>query len=260
MHVFEIFVPGTWLDYEDRAWSWSVGGQIQHLQSQFFEANTALNLFAAAREDSPPLFTEESWERDSKRRFEIEELVQRERGGARTWDEEEEVRFEVDVRLKRERWLSGQTPKELERSIPFIYARTFLYALDAFDKFLGVLSKTDRVPAALSTIHERMTLAFPHLRGVRNSVQHQEDRSRRLGTGGKPLQIQAINNGMVNAPAGVVLLLNCLNGYKYGSTMADGHYGEVDVSSGSMTKLQEILQSVVEEFKWKGGRQHLPMS
>ena len=53
-------------------------------------------------------------------------------------------------------------------------------------------------------------------------------------------------------------MLNCLNGSSYGSTMSDGHYGEVDVSPESMIKLQEILQAVLQAFKWKGPRQHMP--
>jgi len=44
---------------------------------------------------------------------------------------------------------------------------------------------------------------------------------------------------MVSAPNGGLLILNSLNGAKYGSTMADGHYGEVDVSPESMERLQK---------------------
>ena len=72
MFVFEIFVPGTWLDYEDRDWSWEVEGQIRHLQSQFFEANAALNFFMQTRAMRPSFTNRENWERDSQRRNEIQ--------------------------------------------------------------------------------------------------------------------------------------------------------------------------------------------
>ena len=39
MFVFEIIVPGTWLDYEDSDWTWKIQNQLYSLQSQFFEAN-----------------------------------------------------------------------------------------------------------------------------------------------------------------------------------------------------------------------------
>ena len=38
MFVFEIIVPGTWLDYEDSDWTWKIQNQLYSLQSQFFEA------------------------------------------------------------------------------------------------------------------------------------------------------------------------------------------------------------------------------
>ena len=50
MYIFEFVVPGTWLDYEDRDWSWKVGGLLDNLQSQFFEANLALNLFSSSQQ------------------------------------------------------------------------------------------------------------------------------------------------------------------------------------------------------------------
>jgi hypothetical protein len=40
--------------------------------------------------------------------------------------------------------------------------------------------------------------------------------------------------------------------------MADGHYGEVDVSPESMEKLQKIFQEVLMSFKWRGPLQHEP--
>lgn len=258
MFVFEIVVPGTWLDYEDRDWSWEIEGQLRHLQSQFFEANAALNFFVQAQGVRPSFANRETWERDSQRRHEIQQIIERERGGLCTRDDWEEVRFEAEVRFKREQWSNGRIPREFEHNVPFLYARAFLYALDGFDKFLGVLSKSKGIPDEVAKLHERMALVFPHLRGVRNSAQHLEDRARSLGPGGKPLDLKPIENNMVNAPAGGVLMLNCLNGSCYGSTMADGHYGEVDVSPESMVKLQEILQEVLQAFKWKGPRQHAP--
>ena len=258
MFVFEIVVPGTWLDYEDRGWSWEIEGQIRHLQSQFFEANAALNFFMQTRAIRPSFANRENWERDSQRRNEIQQIIERERAGMSTRDDWDEVRFEVEVRFKREQWSNGRIPREFEHNAPFLYARAFLYALDAFDKFLGVLSKTKDIPQELIKLHGRMALAFPHLRAVRNSVQHLEDRAPSLGVGGKPLDLKPINNSMVNAPGGGVLMLNCLNGSNYSSTMADGHYGEVEVSPESMTKLQEILQAVLHALKWKGPKQHTP--
>lgn len=258
MYIFEFVVPGTWLDYEDRDWSWKVGGLLDNLQSQFFEANLALNLFSSSQQARTlPGLNREKWERDAQLRSEIQKVVELERGGMNFHENWEEIRFETDVRFKREQWARGTTPREFEHNTSFLYARAFLYALDGFDKFLGVLSKTENAPEAIADIHGKMATAFPALREVRNSAHHIEDRTRFLGKYGKPLHLKPIDTEAIKAPEGA-LVLNNLNGSKYGSTMADGHFGEVDVSPESLTSLQGLLSEVLSAFKWKGPKQHLP--
>jgi Haloacid dehalogenase-like hydrolase len=70
--------------------------------------------------------------------------------------------------------------------------------------------------------------------------------------------VEPITNNFINAPGGGVLVLNNLNGTRYGSTMSDGHYGEIDVSPESMQRLQAVLQALLLLFKWRGPRQHAP--
>lgn len=260
LFVFEITTPGTWLDHEDRDWSWRIEGLLRHLQIQFFEANTALNLFVQASVARPTRLDRSLWERDAQRRSEIRMQLERERGAAFSCELSEEIHFETEVRFKREQWSQGRVPREFEHTQPFIYARAFLYALDAFDKFLGVLSQESDVPPGLAALHAQIAAAFPDLWGVRNTAQHLEDRARGLGVGreSKPLDLKPIENQMINAPGGGVLVLNSLNGSKYGSTMADGHYGEIDVSPETMQLLQRIFQEVLHSFRWHGSKQHSP--
>ena len=259
MFVFEIITPGTWLDYEDRDWSWKIQGLLGHLESIFFEANTALNLFVQSQEFRPSRYDRMNWEHDSQRRSEIRQQVEQELGAAFSRDLWDEMHFQTEVRFKREQWSKGHIPREFEHNQPFIYAQAFLYALDAFDKFLGVLSREAGIPPEIMTLYAQVAEAFPHLRGVRNTAQHLEDRARGLGAGRnpKPMELKPVENQLVKAPGGV-LILNSLNGSRYGSTMADGHYGEVDVSPESMQRLQHILHSVLQCFRWRGPKQHSP--
>lgn len=260
MSVFELVVPGTWLDYEDRDWAWEVGGLLDNLQSHFFDANLALDLFARSQQSRVARsMSRDMWKRDIQLRREIRIVIEQEREqqGLSTSEDWEELHHQTEVRFKHEKWKGGVMPREFEHRIPFMYAQAFLYALDGFDKFLGVLAKTEGVPKEIGTFHLKMADLFPDLRGVRNSTQHLEDRFRYLGAYGKPLVLQPIDNQMVKAPAGA-LILNSLNGSKYGSTMADGHYGEVDVSPESMTALQGLLNDVLRLFCWRGPRQHRP--
>lgn len=260
MFIFEIISPGTWLEHHDRDWAWKVEGQLRSLQSQFFEANVALNLFANTQSTRPSFANPEMWERDTKRRSEIQREIEQERGNGMFTQDWEERHFEAEVRFKREKWNNGGIPPEFEHNLPFLYARAFLYALDAFDKFLGVLAKEPNMPPGVAKLHARMAESFPNLRGVRNTTQHLEDRARGLGAGRnpQPLVLKPITNDLINALDGGVLVLNSLNGSKYGCTMSDGHYGEIDVSPESMQHLQAVLQELLELFKWRGPRQHAP--
>ncbi|HEY1059493.1 MAG TPA: hypothetical protein VGE55_12255 [Limnobacter sp.] len=259
MYVFEVTTPGTWLDHDDRDWAWRIEGQLRSLQSHFFEANAALNLFASTQSIRPSFASREMWERDSQRRSEIQRVVEQELGSKMSREIWEEISFETDVRFKREKWANGVIPREFERNLPFIYARAFLYALDAFDKFLGVLAKEPGVPPNIAKLHEQIAKYFPDLRGVRNTSQHLEDRSRGLGAGRnpQPLELKPVSNKLIDAPGGA-LVLNCLNGSKYGSTMADGHYGEVEVSPESMQRLQSVLYDILQSFKWRGPKHNAP--
>ena len=260
MLVFEIVTPGTRLDYADRAWSWNVQNQLQLLESQFFEANAALNLFIDTQAIRPSFARQDTWERDSQRRAELQRQVEAERGGLGSHEHRDEMRFEVELRLKRDKWANGGLPREFEHNLPFIYARAFLYALDVFDKVLGVLAQQSGVATDLAEFHEQVALDFPNLRGVRNTMQHLEDRARGLGAGRppQPLDLKPIASKVISAPSGGALGLNCLNGTKYSCTMSDGHLGEVDVSPESMRRLQSILEGVLKAFKWRGPKQHAP--
>ena len=87
---------------------------------------------------------------------------------------------------------------------------------------------------------------------------HLEDRARGLGTGGKLLDLKPVNNALASGNNVKLLAMNCLIGNKYGATMADGHYGEIDVSPESLQRLQKILQATLEAFRWSGSKQHEP--
>ncbi len=260
MLVFEIVTPGTWLDYEDKDWAWNIQGLLDSLKSTFFEANTALNLFIESRANCATVPDKEARERDVRRRSEISSEIEREYGGFPNPENWDQVHFESELRFCREKWSAGNIPGEFQHNLPFIYAKAFLYALDAFDKFLAVLAKEDGVSGKVEENRQKFLRIFSDLRGVRNTSQHLEDRSRGLGAGRnpQPMELQPVENGMVSAPGGGVLILNALNGNKYGSTMADGHYGEVEVSPESLRELQIILLEILQSFKWQGPKQLSP--
>jgi hypothetical protein len=259
MYIFEIIKPGTSLDYEDRNWSWEIEGILRSLEGQFYEANLALNMFLNSIQRDRNSHSQEQWEAESKRRSEIRREVEVKYDNPHdhaVWDE---IQLETEIIFKREQWQSGKLPREFEHNQALMLARAFLYALDSFDKFLNVLKRQPNVPPKLEDMYIKFGSEFPHLRGVRNSSQHMEDRSRGLGAGRnpQPLELKPIDNQLIKSEGGA-LVLNSLFGTKYGNTMADGHYGEVDVSPQSMEALHAIFQDILNAFDWKGSKCHLP--
>lgn len=259
MYIFEIVKPGTWLVAEDRGWSWEIEGLLRNLEGQFYEANLALNMFLHSMSRDREDMSRERWEADSNRRSEIRRELEGKVDNPYDCDTWDDLHFQTELIFKREQWESGRLPREFQHNQAFMHARSFLYALDSFDKFLNVLKEQNNVPDKINELHDKFGEVFPDLRGVRNTSQHMEDRSRGLGAGRnpKPLELKPIDNQLIKAENGA-LVLNSLNGTKYGNTMADGHYGEVDVSPNSMEELRQIFQKVLDSFEWKGPKNHLP--
>jgi len=260
VYIFEVTTPGTWLDYPDRDWAWKIEGLLRNLQAQFYEANTALNLFEQAQAQQSSRFTREQWQADSDRRSQIRREVEAELGfdfSPQSWDR---ISHETEVRFKREKWSSGHVPRELERNVVSIFARAFVYAMDGFDKFLSVLGTEPGTPPKIGELSARIESMFPDLRRVRNTAQHLEDRSRGLGAGKnpKPMTLQPVENRLISAPEGGVLVLNSLTDNRFGCTMSDGHYGEVEISPQSLQVLCGLLHEVLQCFQWKGPVQHAP--
>lgn len=155
----------------------------------------------------------ERWEADSNRRSAIRRELESQLENPYDHSNWGELAFQTEILFKREQWRSGRLPREFQHNQAFMHARAFLYVLDSFDKFLNVLKLLPNVPKSISYLHQKFGDAFPQLRGVRNSSQHMEDRSRGLGAGRnpKPLELKPVDNGMIHAPGGA-LVLNCLNG------------------------------------------------
>ncbi|MCH7502426.1 MAG: hypothetical protein IIA10_03615 [Proteobacteria bacterium] len=259
MFIYEIVKLGTWLDYEDRDWSWEAEGILRGLESQFYEANLSLNMFLHVIQQNRDFPSSEQWQADAQRRSEIRKEVEKKYENPYNHEVYDEIHFEVEVIFKREQWQAGKLPREFEHNQPFLHARSFLYSLDAFDKLLNVLKNLSNSPPAIQKLHREFGESFSDLRGVRNTSQHMEDRSRGLGAGRnpQPLDLKPIDNQLIKADGGA-LVLNNLIGTKYGNTMADGHYGEVDVSPASMEALTSIFQRTLDAFDWKGPKNHLP--
>lgn len=149
-------------------------------------------------------------------------------------------------------------PRQYEHRLPFINARTFLYALDTIGKVLVVVAEQYNLPPQAKAVCDKFQTLFPTLTPLRDTAQHIEDRARGVGRGGKPITLQPITNMFINAPRGGVLAIDILQNNRYGSTMADGNYGEIEVSDATMEQVKECLQALLDALPWKGPGRDCP--
>lgn len=178
---------------------------------------------------------------------------------------QEQIDFHTQIAIKRKRWKENELlPDTYHDQIIFLHAQTFLYSLDRIRKLLEALKKTQGVPIGVADAEATFNLSVPHLRGVRNSVAHYEDRSRGLKRSkpdkpGKPIELKLVNNRLFQGPPHAkVIIMESLIGSQFGCTMEDGHYGEVDVSITSLQAAATAIQSTINSFKWDGPPTHWP--
>jgi hypothetical protein len=256
MFIAQIVVPGTWVAHPDRDGQFELGVQLTQLENHFFEANAALHYFEEARRTRPaPQIG--NWDADMQRRRQIHEHLVQELDRPLTIADARDIDFRSEVLFKQEEWAQGRLPSQFQMEPQFAFARAFIFAVDAFERLLAKLCQP-QFPATLPTLHAEISASFPDLRMVRNSAHHVEDRIRGLASENKPLDRKPIAAGGINAPGGGIVVIGSLCDSRYGATMANGEFGEVDVSKISMLYLQRIFQGVLNSFDWIGPPQHLP--
>lgn len=148
-------------------------------------------------------------------------------------------------------------PREYANRAPFAYAHALLLAVDGAGKLLQVIADMPGLSSPVAAMHDEFRATFPTVVGLRDTTQHVEDRGRGLGKGGKPLQLKPVDNQLLRAPGGA-LVIDALRGNVFGSTMADGHYGEIEVSDATLTKLQALLQKLLDALPWSGESRESP--
>jgi hypothetical protein len=263
MFPFELTYPGDWLDCPGVPdGDVHEAGIVFHvLESHLADAALALRLFeqeratirmAGAGPEPADLY---------RRRRELE--AERERDLAPDlspedrWQAYECIRFDVEVSSKRERWAAGEIPEAHLRRAVFMYAQAFLFALDGIGKALRALGSAAWVPAPVAIARDDFYRSLPTLTGVRDTSHHLEDRARRRDRRGRQIALKPVATNMISAPGGALILDN-LNGNRYGSTMEDGSFGEVEVSVQSLELARTAIQACIDAFNWKPPRHHVP--
>lgn len=278
-HISELVVPGDRIMNLDCETERHIDALLSQIISCFYEANAALNLFNEElvkdhsffhmqtfesdeeEEDDGPNF--DKWKEKCAKRNEIKEQIIEE--FKLDPNDYLEIAFQVDRKIKKDGWSAGRRPGGIERAKIFIYAKSFLYAFDTIHMALVNLSELTGKPEALENARAWIKEAFPGLRDIRNSAHHIEDRviyiaNRVKGRKPERLKPKPGYSGLLdttNAEEGSLILDN-LNGSRYGTTTAKGYFREIDITTHSLEKMNEIVQSIINSFEWQGYKDHYP--
>lgn len=261
-YVFDVEVPGTWLDGLDDGTAHAVQSLLYHVQSCLADAALSLSFFEAAMVTSASDLDSrrDSFERNAVRRrakeLELEAALPADLSPEERWSRCEELRHQAEIGARRDAWREGELPDTYRHRLPFLHARSFVTALEGIRKVFQAMQALPGAPLEVERIVRGIDEDIPAMKHVRDSIQHGEDRVQGLQRG-KPIQLKPISNSLVHAPGGAVIY-DALNGNMFGCTLADGEYGEIEVSSATARRIAGAVQQVVEAFSWRGPPDHVP--
>lgn len=226
------------------------------LERQFYSANVALDLFersyAAARVSHGTTTEErnETWNADVSRKSQIQAAFERKSGlNQRDIAARDQLRVQAEAQFKREAWEQEHLTGSLWLEPTMIHARAFLHAFALFERLLNILALDPSAPAKLNELRAKFRAAFPDVRGVRDSVQHGDERSQWKARG-KEIDTNLLLHDTLSSSA---------TGFpNYVATMANGKLGQLEVSVRSMEVLHEIFQGVLNSYTWHGPPRSLP--
>ncbi|HEY5430715.1 MAG TPA: hypothetical protein VIK04_16485 [Solirubrobacteraceae bacterium] len=224
----------------------------------------SLSLFEQAqanrRVQTPPRVDANEWQQESDRRrereAELEAAAGLSRGDPNYWEKSEEIREQVRRQLQREKWQRDGGPEAYRRRLVFIHARSFVTTLAVFQRALIALCDygfESGVAGGLERARDVFAVAIPGLKGVRDSTAHLEDRVRGQRQRGAEIRPAPIVNSFIHAPGGGVMVTEALNNNRYGGTIADGTYAEVEVSDAITEIAETAAQACFDALPWRPG-------
>lgn len=264
MIIVEWSKPGMTIDDLKIEDSRRIGNQVRMLEGCIQEANAALNMFEKSMERSRPEFDDKLAEfemrlkisRETEEELYADGIFPTDTKSSDYYQEYDRRRAHVEDVVRHKMWASGYLPSSLISIEPFIIAKAFIHTLDIFGKFLRDIAQDSAAPKGISEIEKTFYKALPDLKEVRNSIQHAEDRSKGMARQ-KKIDLKKVDTGKM-AIEGKVFVSAGLMDNKFGVTMADGHYGAIEISAETVHVMLNALLGVYSEFKWSGWKQRFP--
>lgn len=132
--------------------------------------------------------------------------------------------------------------------LPFIFAHSFLDAVVKIAHTMFVMTKEDKTPYIPNGVREKIILLkeefdneFPHVRDVRHSWQHIEDRMRGKGQNEKRLE-------------STLLVLSSLFEDNLTYTISNGTTHSIAITEYTFRRAEYYVQKCFDSFNWIKGR------
>ncbi|WP_156387757.1 hypothetical protein [Methylobacterium sp. Leaf399] len=250
MHVACLIFPSHWLD-GDLVEASKVEGLLFLLETALADAALALTMYEDGKRQlaMPDM---KAWQAEAGRKQELADEIAAVRGI--TWTDRDGtngVRVEAEIIRLQEVVAAGNMPRQYQRRIPFIHAKTFIYSLESVRKNFITLKKYDISKYSASKALDLIDKAIPHLAGVRNSSAHADERMVWTGSKNKSLVPFPIESQHINAADGGMLVLESLFGDCFSCTLGSGEFGSVEINSKSLVAVRSIIQNLLDSLPWK---------
>jgi hypothetical protein len=124
-----------------------------------------------------------------------------------------------------------------ERCLNGLYAKAFVFALDGIEKLFNRLVAMCDSTKEIKQLHEEYKKLFGHLKHIRDSAIHIEDRGRGKMRNQKPLDTH-------------IIVLGCFTERRYTFTGEDGRQYEIEISESTLKKAKSIIQEIINSYSW----------
>ncbi|HKI52086.1 MAG TPA: hypothetical protein VJ995_08435 [Geothermobacteraceae bacterium] len=123
------------------------------------------------------------------------------------------------------------------RCLNNIYAKAFVFALDGINKFLLKLCEHLQPPEQVITFKAEYESHFGHLKHIRDSAIHIENRGRGKTRKEVPLNAR-------------IIVLGGFADRHFTFTGEDGKQYEIEIFQGTLLSAKEIIQGVINAYSW----------
>ena len=124
-----------------------------------------------------------------------------------------------------------------ERCLNSIYAKSFVFALNSIEKLLGQLSTNTDSPVTVQKLYRKYMELFGHLKHIRDSAIHIEDRGRGRTRHQKPLKTH-------------IIVLGSFIERRFTFTGEDGKQYEIEMSEETLETARGIIQEIISAYTW----------